>query len=757
VHTGSYGLMSADRSQATGGHEGHTPSWPVWSGPVPPLAEGFTARPDTVPGLETTLIPGATVALVSEQATLACLASPGGPRGPGDPGGPSAPDWREPGGKTQLARHFAETLWRSPGLDVLTWVVASSRASVLSGFVQAAAAIGASDAGDAEAVAARFVDWLGQTSQPWLVVLDDLRDAADLRGLWPAGPAGRVLITTPNPATVSAEHRVLALPVPAFSSREAMSYLSGRLSTDPDQRSGAIDLVGDLGCEPLALAQASAVIASSGMSCRDYRQHFTQRQKQLVEAGNGNRVRAEPSAAAVTWTFSAEYAEHLSPGVSIRSLVSLAALLDGQGIPGSVFTTVATGQYLAEDGVGAQVDPQRTWNTILSLERAGLMTVDPPGSPPAVRISPVIQAAIRAAVPKDLFDRAVRAAADALLEVWPRDDPRSRLAADLRSCAVSLRAAAGDLLWADGRGHPLLVLTGQSMDSARLTGPAVSYWRELVTDSERLLGQGLDTLVVYGYLGEALMAAGQAAEAVPWFQRILDGRASVLGPDHPGAIAAKVALGRALVAVGRPEDAVAVLDQAVAGSELVRGADHIETLAAREEYAAAARAAGKYAEAIRSYRHALADRERIQGPEHPGTMAASLGLADAYLAGGQSKDAIAQYKRVLADREGGLGPDHPDTLRARGSLASAYLAAGRMGSALQLYEETCAGYQRTIGADHPATLACQADLARGYYATGRLGDAMALLTDIIARGERALPAGDPLTQKMRETLASITG
>ena len=123
-----------------------------------------------------------------------------------------------------------------------------------------------------------------------------------------------------------------------------MNYLSGRLSTDPDQRSGAIDLVGDLGCEPIALAHASAVIASSGMSCRDYRQYFTQRQKQLVEAG-----RAEPSAAAVTWTFSAEYAEHLSPGVSIRSLVALAALLDGHGIPGAVFTTQAAGQYLAEE------------------------------------------------------------------------------------------------------------------------------------------------------------------------------------------------------------------------------------------------------------------------------------------------------------------------------------------------------------------------------------------------------------------------
>src|SRR5271165_855411 len=732
--------MSADNSvQPTGpgGQEGRTPTWPIWSGPVPPLADGFTVRPDTVPDLETMLIPGATVALLPDQVPSA------------------ARDWRGSTGKTQLARYFAESLWRSPGVDVLTWVVASSRASVLSGFVAAAAAMGASDAGDAESVAARFVDWLGQTSRPWLVVLDDLCDAADLRGLWPASPAGRLLITTANPAAISAisaEHRALAVPVPAFSSREAMSYLSSRLSTDPEQRSGAIDLVGDLGCEPLALGQASAVIGSSGMSCRDYRQYFTQRQKQLAEAG-----RAGTSAAAVTWTFSAEYAEHLSPGVSIRSLVTLAALLDGHGIPGLVFTTKAVGQYLISE-VAQPPDPQRAWNAILSLQQAGLMTVDPPGTPPAVRLSPVIQAAIRAAVPRDLYDRAVRAAADALLEIWPREEPRSRLAGDLRSCAVSLRQVAGDVLWADGRCHPLLVLAGQSMDSARLTGPAVAYWRELTADTERLLGAGnLETLMVSGYLGEALMTAGQAAEAVSWFRRILDGRASTLGPDHPAAIAAKVSLGRALVAIGQADDAVAILEEAVAGSELVRGADHLDTLAAREEYAAAAQAAGRPAEAIRAFRHSLADRERLQGPQHPDTMTASLGLADAYLAGGQTKDAIAQYKRVLADREGLLGPDHPDTLLARGNLASANYAAGRMAPALQLYEETCAGYERTIGADHPTTLACRADLARGYYATGRLGDAMALLTDIIARAERALPPGDPLTQRMRETLTSITG
>jgi tetratricopeptide (TPR) repeat protein len=693
-----------------------------------------------VPGLETALVPGATVVLVPPLVPA------------------SAQDWRASSGKTQLARSFAESLWRSPGVDVLTWVVASSRASVLSGFVHAATAMGGNDAGDAESVAARFVDWLSKTARPWLVVLDDLRDGADLRGLWPSGPAGRLLITTANPGVLPAGHRALTLPVPPFSTREAMGYLSGRLGTDPDQRSGAIDLVGDLGCEPLALAHASAVIVGSGMSCRDYRQHFMQRQKQLVEAG-----RAEPSAAAVTWTFSAEYADHLSPGVSIRSLVTLAALLDGHGIPGAVFTTAAVGEYLAEDGVGRgpgapAADPQRTWNAIGSLRQAGLLTVEVAGTSPTIRIGPVIQAVIRAAVPDDLYARAARAAANALLEVWPRDEPRSPLAADLRACAVSLHQAAGDVLWAEGRCHPLLVLAGQSMDSARLTGPAVVYWRELGADSERFLGPGaLETLTLADRLGEALMTAGQAAEAVPVFQRVLDGRAGVLGPDHPGAITAKVALGRALVATGRAGDAVPVLEEALAGSELVRGADHIDTLAAREEYAAAALAAGKPAEAVRSYRHALADRERIQGEHHPGAASASLGLAAAYLASGQAKDAIAQYKQVLSAREGALGPDHPDTLQVRGSLAAANFSAGRMGAALQLYEETCAGFERTIGPVHPKTLACQAELARGYYATGRLGDARTLLSTIIARGEQALPAGDPLIRRVRETLTNIAG
>src|SRR5271170_892032 len=216
---------------------------PVRTGAMPPLADGFSARPETAPDLSTALVPGATVVLVPSRTAVE-----------------GSPDWLGSCGKTQLAVYFAESLWRSRAVDLLVWVVATSRASVLSGYAEAAAAMGSGDAGKAETVADNLMGWLSQATRPWMVVLDDLRNAADLEGLWPEGPAGRVLITTANSATVSLR-RALTLPVPEFSMREALSYLMGRLTADPDQRIGAIDLVGDLGCEPPALFQASAVIA----------------------------------------------------------------------------------------------------------------------------------------------------------------------------------------------------------------------------------------------------------------------------------------------------------------------------------------------------------------------------------------------------------------------------------------------------------------------------------------------------------------
>ena len=112
-------------------------------------------------------------------------------------------------------------------------------------------------------------------------MLDDLADPADLDGLWPSGRAGRVLVTCADAAAVPRGMQVM--PVGLFNSREALSYLTERLSANRGQRLGAIDLVNAMGLEPVALTQASAVIASSAMSCHNYQDNFVRWREQLTE------------------------------------------------------------------------------------------------------------------------------------------------------------------------------------------------------------------------------------------------------------------------------------------------------------------------------------------------------------------------------------------------------------------------------------------------------------------------------------------
>ncbi|MGO9195442.1 MAG: tetratricopeptide repeat protein, partial [Streptosporangiaceae bacterium] len=677
---------------------------------MPPLAEGYTDRPDTARGIVDALVPGVSLALVPGSAFAE---------------GPS--NWLGACGKTQIAVIIAESLWRSGGIDALIWISASNRASVLSGYMQAsAAAFGIDPAGTAESVAARLLSWLSATDQPWLVVLDDLQDPTDLEGLWPEGPVGRVLITGTQSSLATGRRGTQVIPVGFFSVREALNCLTERLSVNPAQRQGAIDLIEALGREPLALAQAASVVANSTLACRDYRDYFARRRQQIgVAAGE------VPSAAAVTWTLSLGQAESLLPGASVRLMLVLVALLDGHGIPGAIFSTPAVAAYLggAMTPFSSAVDPKPAWDALLAIERAGLISVNRAVSPPTIGMNSVLQAAIRLAAPANVQDPAARAAASALLEAWPGDEPQPWSAASLRVNAASLQNSAPDVLWADGC-HPVLLRAGRSLDDARLVGPAVEYWRDLSARCDTKLMPGHpDALVVAAHLAAAYLAAGYAGEAVHWYQRVLAERGRELAPGHPAIIAARINLAKALVLAAEPADAVAVLQRAVSECEQFRGPGHPDTLGARDDLAAAHQAAGDVAAASRLLSRNLTDRERLQGPRDAETMATRDRLAAACLADGKVKDAISHYKRALSDREKVLGRGHPDTLTTTANLAAAYQAAGRMPAAMQLAEQCRADSERLLGADHADTLARMANLAHLYYAVGRVGDAVTLLRD----------------------------
>jgi tetratricopeptide (TPR) repeat protein len=697
---------------------------------VPPLADGFCARADTAADLGAALVTGTVVVLAPARVA--------GER----PGG-----WLESCGKTQLAVCVAESLWQARRLELLIWVTCTKRASVLSGYMEAAAAVRETDvSGDGESIARRFARWLGQTSRPWLMVLEDLWDMTAVDELWPSGPAGRVLVTTADPAVFSGEQKALVYPVGLYRPAEAQGYLAARLGRGRSQ--GAPELAADLGYEPLALSQAGAVITSSGMSCQDYRDLFAAK-LESAEALSGS-----PAAGAVTWVISAEQADRLAPGTA-RGLLSLAAFLDGRGIPRAVFGTPAACAHITRATEPEPGDCGRARAALDAAEQAGLLTVDTTLHVPLVRMSQVVQAAVRAELTGEMPARAATAAADALLQAWPDDEQPSWLARTSRLCTYRLQRTAADLLWTGGC-HPVLLRAGQSLDRARLVGPAVTYWSELAAMSDRVLGPGHpDTLTARARLAEAYLVAGQDAEAVSRFRWVLTERVRVLGPDHPSAITARRDLGRALMAAAEFAEAAAALERVVGDYERIRGPDRPETLAAQGELAAAYRATGRSAEAVRLYRRVLEVRERAQGPEQPDTMTTRYELAAALLADGRYRNALSCYKRTLADRERALGPDDLDTIATRAALGSAYHAAGRMASAVQCYEETRTAYERVLGGDHTDTLTSCVNLAYAYHAVGRVTDAVALLRDTLARCERALPPGDPVTRTVLDGLAAV--
>ena len=59
--------------------------------------------------------------------------------------------------------------------------------------------------------------------------------------------------------------------MPGLNRREALDYITSRLSDYPDQRIEALDLGEDLDGLPLALAQATAAMSARRQGCREYR------------------------------------------------------------------------------------------------------------------------------------------------------------------------------------------------------------------------------------------------------------------------------------------------------------------------------------------------------------------------------------------------------------------------------------------------------------------------------------------------------
>jgi tetratricopeptide (TPR) repeat protein len=707
-------------------------TWPLLSGLIPQLADSYVPRQETGLGLAASLAPGDTAVLIPADEANRTLGGLGGT------------------GKTQLALAVTHALWDRHALDLVLWLTPSSRDAVITGYAQAMQDVGGPAADGPEAAAAHFLDWLTGTDHPWLVILDDLAEAAVLEGLWPHGPRGRVLVTSRRPDTAVRAYRPRAVEVGPFSPREALAYLSTKLHADPDQWIGALDLAGDLGYLPIALAQAAALMADTGLDCRQYRARVADRMQRLAAAPVG----AYPSIVASTWALATELAEQIPPAGLARPALALVALLDPNGIPGNVLTSPAACAYLTRYRRGVPVDEMQARAALYNLARAGLVSIDTTSAARTVRVHSVVQATVQQNLTAAESDEAARAAAEALFQVWPRTPVPASFEQALRDCTMWLQAAAGRALWTP-ECHPVLVRAGRSLEAAGLTETATNYWQSMLETSQAELGPNhAHTLLARDRLGAAYEAAGRPNDAAEIYQESLNEQQRILGTRHPDTVTARANLARAYRSAGRANEAIRLAERVLAESEQGRGARHPDTLTAREELGEAYLGAGLGDRAIEAFQRTLADRERVLGPTHPDTLAARADLAHAYRAAGEPEKALPQHERIVADREHTLGPDHTDTLAALGNLAYAYRAAGRMKDALSVYRRTLTGRERVQGADHLDTITARGNLADACFMAGRYKEAVPLYERTLADRQAQQGPDHPDTITARGNLAS---
>jgi hypothetical protein len=640
-------------------------------------------------------------------------------------------------GKTQLAANLAHRVRRDQHVDLLIWATATSRSSILATYAEAAADVTGIDNTDQRAPA-RLLAWLANTDRRWLIILDDLTNPGDLNGLWPPqnAKAGGTVVTTRRRDEALSGHGRQVVDVDVFTPPEAAAYLQERLKHRPAALDEHQELAADVGHLPLALVQATTYLADRQLTCARYRRLLAERRTELADLLPEHQALPDDQTATVsaTWSLSIELADQLTSGGLARPMLTLAALLDSNGIPSAVLTAPPVLAYLTDRCATSQgpVDADTARQTLACLHRLSLANVDLEQPAASVRIHALVQRVTRDRLGTDELTTLARVAADALLHAWPDVERDTSLAQTLRANTNALHTITGEALWTlptPMRGwrrllarlvhvplrevHPVLARSGASLEDAGLVGEARDYFFELYTLANQHLSLGhhatLDMLARYA---NCRGTAGDAAGAVAALELLLPVQLRVLGPDHPATLAARSNRARWLGETGDAGGALIAGQKVLADTLRVLGPDHPHTLGARGNVAFWRGEAGDDAGAVAAYQELLADLVRLLGPDHPTTLDVRHDIAHSRGGLGDTTGAIAAYEELLADRLRVLGPDHPSTLINRHNLASQRAAAGDTAGAVAAYKELLADELRVLGPDHPYTLITRDALSR---------------------------------------------
>ena len=442
-------------------------------------------------------------------------------------------------GKTAIAIEYAHRY--KSDYDIVWWIPADQPASVRASLGQLAARLRLDipSAAGIEGTIPVVLDALrrGEPCQRWLLIFDNADGPDCIKELIPRGP-GDVLVTSRNHLWKSED--VNTVPMDVFTRSESIEFLGRRIPkglTETDS-SRLAEKLGDL---PLALDQAGAMLAETGMPADEYLRLLDER---VCAVMSECRPPDYPWSMTAAWALSVSSLESQFPPA--RRLLRLCAFFGPDAIPTDVFRR---GAEAASEQIAEVIsDPILFSRAIQELGRFALVALD--GR--SVSVHRLVQALLRdgmTAGERKAYQRDVHL----ILAAAAPDNPDDRLtwagfrdllphvAAESTGLPASLEPAVRDLALR------MMRYAGQSGDfesSIALADRFIEQWTE---DSGQ---DSSDVLRAQRHLGNALRLMGRYAESAALTEETLNRARVVLGESDPTTLSLRTAFAADLRARG---------------------------------------------------------------------------------------------------------------------------------------------------------------------------------------------------------------
>jgi tetratricopeptide (TPR) repeat protein len=626
-------------------------------------------------------------------------------------------------GKTQLALQFAYTVRETMSAVSIFWMPALSMESFGQACMAVAAALHITQAETREDDAKKLVKEHLSADQagPWLLVLDNADDhdilygtehAAGIIDYLPESEKGMTVFTTRVQELAVSLTRGDVIELGSMSKPDAMNFLEKSLIRKnlAEDRKEAEELLDELACLPLAIAQAAAYLNMNRTTIAKYLRllrHTEQDTISLMSKEFRDQTRYKGSANAVASTWVVSFSQLRERDAVAADLLAFISCIEWKAIPQSLLPKVQS-QERMEEAIGTLCG-----YSFLS-RREGDNTGEFDRGEEWYDLHRLVHLATRVWVDKygNTADVAQQALAH-IAEVFPTDD------------------FTNQAVWRAYMPHALRLLdTKASVDVQ--SRAKLSFW-----------------------VGRCLDFDGRVPEAVRWLEECWRCR-EVLNEDDPDRLKAQHELGVSYQANGQVEDAVKLLEHVVKVRDVKLAETDGERLASQHALGVSYWANGQVEDAVRLLEHVVKVQDGTLAEAHPDRLASQHALSVLYRANGQTEDAIRLLEHVVKVKDITLAETHPSRLASQHELGVLYRANGQTEDAIRLLEHVVKVRDITLAETHPSRLASQHELGVSYWEIGQIEDAIRLLEHVVKVRDATLAETHPHRQVSKRWLRYMT-